>query len=381
MTNNELTRRRFIYGAGAAAGSYALLPLYSTKPFGDVHPSPSFPAPADSLKDHAARCGLLYGSSVQQRQLASDQPFRAAFISQCSIVVPELELKWAYLRPGPQTYNFSGADYLCEFAQANQMKFRGHTLVWHDALPSWFAGYVNSGNAQTVLLDHISTVMARYAGKVHSWDVVNEAISPADKRSDGLRNTPWLRYLGPGYIETAFRAAAQADPDALLVWNENSIEEESAKAESKRGFFLQQLKYLRSRGVPIQGVGLESHINGNHTNIAGPGFKQFLGQVSDLGLKILVTEMDVGDQDLPYDIGARDQAVADRYFQYLECVLAQQNVLAVLTWGLSNKYTWLPYSFPRPDKAPMRPLPLDANMKPTPAWSAIARAFDDAPSR
>ena len=116
-------------------------------------------------------------------------------------------------------------------------------------------------------------------------------------------------------------------------------------------------------------------------NIASARHKQFLKQVGDLGLKILVTEMDVHDQKLPADVQARDQAVAAVYYNYLSGMLAEKAVIAVLTWGLCNKYTWLNSRHPRPDGLPIRPLPFDENMNPTPVWDAIARALDDAPPR
>ena len=219
------------------------------------------------------------------------------------------------------------------------------------------------------MLSHINTVVTRYAGRTHSWDVINEAMLPSDKRSDGLRIVPWLELVGPDYIEMAFRAAAEADPQALLVWNENWLEEDTVGAEHKRAYFLQNLKRLRSRGVPIHAIGLQSHLKADHTNIGGPQFKQFLDRVSDLGLKILVTELDVADSSLPNDIATRDQAIADMYYQYLNAVLSQKAVIAVLTWGLSDKYTWIADKNPRSDNAPVRPLPFDANMKPTAAWS------------
>ena len=379
MTINEITRRKFIWNARVAA--CALLPLHSPIPFGDAEPLQYSAAASVPLKDHAARKGLLYGSAVLQGRLAGDAPFEATVAAQCNILVPEGALKWDTLRPTPDAYDFSGADWLLNYAQQHQMKFRGHTLVWQDGLPPWFAGYINPQNAKSLMLDHIAKVMGRYAGKIQSWDVVNEALWPPDKRPDGLRDTPWLRNLGPGYIEMAFRAAAQADSHALLTWNENWLEEESLLGDAKRTLWVQHLKDLLARGVPIQAIGLQSHLIGDHANIAGPHFKQFLNQITDMGLKILVTEMDVRDFNLPNDIATRDQAVADRYYQYLNTVLAQKSVVAVLTWGLSNKYTWTAKTNPRSDNAPVRPLPYDANMNPTPAWYAIAKAFDDAPSR
>jgi endo-1,4-beta-xylanase len=288
------------------------------------------------LKDHAAKHGLLYGAAATQAHLSADLQFARAFANHCSSLVPERELKWEALRPDPDTYNFGPADWLSSFAQQNQMKFRGHVLVWHEALPKWFDSYSNSGNAKQLLLNHVGKVVGRYAGKIHSWDVVNEVIGPEDKRSDGLRNTPWLRLLGPDHIETAFHAAAEADPHAMLVWNENWLEEETSYGEAKRTFLLQYLQDLIRRKVPIHAVGIQSHIVGHHANIAGPQFQRFLGKVSDLGLKILITEMDVRDYNLPAEVSIRDRMIADKYYRYLSVVLQQKATIAVLTWGLST---------------------------------------------
>ena len=261
------------------------------------------------------------------------------------------------------------------------MKFRGHTLVWHDSMPAWFAGYINDQNAQQIMLDHITKVVGHYAGRVHSWDVVNEIIWPPDKRGDGLREMPWAHHLGSGFIETAFRTAAQADPHAILTWNENASEEEWTFGDNKRSFWLRHLKELVSRGVPIHAIGIQSHLTGGHNNIAGAHFQDFLKQVSDLGLKIMVTELDVKDYGFSGDVAARDQAVADVYYKYLTTMLANRSVIAVLTWGISDKYTFIAKSNPRNDGAPVRPLPFDENMQPTATFNAIAQAFDNAPSR
>jgi len=372
---HEVTRREFIRSAGAAAGAGALHPFDRSISFGKSEGTNT------SLKDRAAQKGLLCGSAVTQTHLTHDPAFQAVIATQCSIITPEVELKWGRLRPTPDTYDFASADWLSNYAQHHHIKFRGHALVWHEELPSWFASYVNPQNAKSLLLDHIATVVGRYAGKIHSWDVVNEVIWPPDKRSDGLRDSPWLRNLGPAHIELAFHAAAQADPHALLTWNENWLEEDSDMGDAKRASLLQHLKDLLPRGVPIQAIGLESHLIGDHKTIAGPRFQQFLSQISDMGLKILVTEMDVRDFNLPNDIAVRDQAVADLYYRYLSTVLEHKAAIAMLTWGLSNKYSWTAQFNPRADHAPVRPLPYDADMNPTPAWSAIARALDNAPPR
>jgi len=188
-----------------------------------------------------------------------------------------------------------------------------------------------------------------------------------------LDDAPWFRPLWQPYT----RENAMVDPER----NENWLEEDTVGAEHKRQYFLQNLKRLLSRSVPVHAIGLQSHLKADHPNIAGPQFQQFLSQVSGMGLKILVTELDVADDKLPNDFTTRDQAVANVYSQYLNTVLAQKAVVAVITWGLSNKYTWITNQNPRSDGAPVRPLPFDENMNPTAAWSSMARAFENAPSR
>ncbi|HBE54360.1 MAG TPA: glycosyl hydrolase family 10, partial [Cyanobacteria bacterium UBA11369] len=136
--------------------------------------------------------GLLYGAASDRKHLSSNPMLAKSFAEECSILVSEDDLKWAPLRPTPNTFDFSQGDWLLQFAQSHNMQFRGHVLVWHQRMPTWFKEVVNRQNAEKFLLDHIAKVAGHYAGKLHSWDVVNEAIRPGDGRADGLRtNTPW----------------------------------------------------------------------------------------------------------------------------------------------------------------------------------------------
>jgi endo-1,4-beta-xylanase len=217
---------------------------------------------------------------------------------------------------------------------------------------------------------------------MHSWDVVNETVEVRDFQPNGLRNTPWLRALGPEYIEMAFHAAREADPTALLVYNEDQLEPETFSADAKRRCVLSLLKNLKRKNTPVQALGIQSHISGDpNVAIAGAGFKRFLQEVSDLGLFVLVTEMDVTDQTLPADLATRDALIGDRYYRYLSTLLEFEPVTAVLTWGLSDRYTWLDKHNPRSDGLPVRPLPFDADCQPTKARDAIHRAFSEAACR
>jgi endo-1,4-beta-xylanase len=333
------------------------------------------------LRDRAASRGLLYGAATQRSILKGDSSFAAAFAQQCGVLVPENELQWSVIRPTPDTFDFSRPDWLYNFTQQHQMKFRGTSIAWNQALPAWFNSYVNSINAKQLLLTHIATVVGHYSGKMHSWDVVNEVIQPNDKRADGLCLKPWLEMIGPDYIDMAFHASAEADPHAILVWNENHLEFNDAWSQAKRDFLVRLLKDKLKRGVPIHAVGLQSHLSGTTTDFNGAAFTLFLRTIADLGVKIMITEMDVTDADLPADVSLRDQGVAKIYYGYLSTVLNEKAVVAVLTWGLSDHFTFISHYKPRKDGAPVRPLPLDYDMNPTPAWNAIARAFDEMPAR
>lgn len=333
-----------------------------------------------SLKARAAAKGFIYGAATARSLLQEDADFATRFVRESDILVPEWELKWDAVRPAPDKFDFSRGDWLVEFAQHNGILFRGHTLVWEQALPQWFKETVNRQNAEKFLVEHVATVTKHYAGKVHSWDVVNEAVSAQDSdRPDRLSKSPWLSLLDKNYIELAFRVAAKADPHALLVYNDRWLEYDTARDTAQRVAVLNLLAHLKSVGTPVQALGIQAHLDASETRFNPNVLRKFLKDVASLGLKILITELDAQDQNLPQDIKVRDQAVARAYEDYLSVVLDEPAVIGVLNWGLSDRYTWLSKYASRADGYAVRPLPLDINLKPKLAWNAMARAFDKAP--
>jgi endo-1,4-beta-xylanase len=334
-----------------------------------------------SLSSRAAAKGLIYGAATKSYLLADEQ-YSKALAAECGMLVPEAELKWNALRPTPDTYDFARADALLAYAESHNMLFRGHTLVWHEALPAWFQSTATPANAEQMLRSHISTVVGRYAGRIHSWDVVNEIIEPAYKGPDGLRTTsPWYQLLGERYIDIAFRAAAAADPNAILVYNEIWLDNDSPAADAKRTAVLNLIRKLKAAGTPIHALGIQAHLDEVMIGSNVEKLRAFIEQVTALGLKVMITEMDVRDRYLPADIATRDQVVANLYYNYLSAVLSNPSVIAVLTWGLSDRYTWNSTAYPRGDSLPVRPLPLDSGLNRKPAWNAIAKAFDNTSSR
>jgi endo-1,4-beta-xylanase len=341
---------------------------------------------AASLKVHAAARGLLTGCAVSANLFRNDEGFRKLLAEQYSIVVPENCLKWNMLRPTVDTYNFTDADSLVAFADAHGMKVRGHNFVWHEALPRWFAATVNKDNAQKFLVDHIRTVGGRYKGKIHSWDVVNEAIWIPDGRPDGLRSSsPWFEMLGPGYIDLAFRTAREADPTALLTYNDYSIEYDSEEQGKKRAAVLGLLRRMKADHVPLDALGIQSHVHAVSKDGFSKGVRELLDGAKALGLQVFVTELDVNDDAVATeDMTERDQIVADVYRNYLTTSLYGTEVKAVLTWGVTDKNTWLnngtKFRKQHPDRL-QRPLPFDPDYAPTPAFFAMRESFDKAQKR
>ncbi|HZQ44051.1 MAG TPA: endo-1,4-beta-xylanase [Acidobacteriaceae bacterium] len=364
----SLTRRQFLQQTAATA-TLSALPIAAQ----NLYPGslPGTPPPG-SLK--SVSHNFPVGCCVAARILRTDGAYTALVRQQCSILVAESEMKFGPLRPTPTTFFFDNADYIVNFAEQNHMLMRGHNFLWHRQLPSWFATYVTPQNAEQVLVNHINTVAGRYKGRIHSWDVVNEAIQVSDNLPGGLRNSPWQKVL-PGYIDIAFRTARRADPHALLTYNDYGIEAEDEASTKKRAAVLALVRGMQQRNVPIDAVGIQSHLTAGPNRVYGPALAKFMADVQSLGLKIMLTEMDVNDRDLPADIPTRDKAVADLYASYLLTTLANPAVAALLTWGITDKYTWLNHEGARKDGLPERCLPFDPDLKPTPAFFAELNAL------
>jgi endo-1,4-beta-xylanase len=328
------------------------------------------PSRRSGLRDLARARGLLFGTALSTADLES-QAFRHALLRECSLISAEYEMKWdAIARAG-----YGPADALVGFAAGNGLALHGHTLWWHESVPAALAG-APAARFRAAALDHLAATARRYAGRVASWDVVNEPLDHGG--SDGLRASPFLDAFGPDYVGTAFRAAAEADPGAVLVLNEMGLEYASADAERKRRAMLALLERELAAGAPIHALGLQSHIDAGHQPRDNPGLAAFLREVAGLGLQVLITEMDVADWRCPR--AGRDAMVADAYRWHVGLVLESCPTLAVTTWGLTDARTWLSGFRPRPDGTPVRPLPLDRRLRRKPAWHAIAEALA-APAR
>lgn len=206
--------------------------------------------------------------------------------------------------------------------------------------------------------------------------MVNEAVEPADGRADGLRATPLLKTVGPDYIEKAFRAAAEADPRGRLDYNEYGLHWAWQSGVDRRRHTLKLLERLRNRDVPIHGLGLQGHLSPDREGSFNPrALRSFLTDVSDLGLDILVTELDARDSKLTGSIEYRDGIVADAYRRYLDVVLDFDAIRLVSVWGFTDRVSWLTKHDPRADGGLVRGTPYDKDYRRKPAWYALAQAL------
>ena len=353
-----------------------------------------------SLNALARAKGLLFGSCLGtgpsgasgafqgKRANSFDDPdIRALMVAQCGMMVPENELKWYVLRPSAKEFDFRRADRLLAFAEQHGMAIRGHTLLWHNMqwFPKWVADYEfgSRAEAERLLREHIRTVCTRYGARICAWDVVNETIDPA---TGGMRDTVFTKYLGPDVIDIAFRAAREAAPHAQLVYNDY-MSWGPGNAKHRAGV-LALLERLKKNGVPVDALGVQSHIGPGATD-AGAGFgaaeqkewRHFLDTATGMGLDIVITEFDVGDQEMPADIATRDHEVAALSRDYLDVMLSYPQLRYVMAWGLVDHYSWLEDRWPRADGLPKRPCPYDDNYQPKALREAIADAFRAAPAR
>jgi len=357
----------------------------------------------DSLNGLAAAKGLRFGSclgtgpSGAPRQAGvtgdranqfDDERLKAIFVRECGVLVPENELKWYAIRPNATDFDFARADKLMAFAAANGLLVRGHTLLWNRDIwmPPWTQTYdfgAKPGKkAERLLATHIQTVASRYP-QVFSWDVVNETIAP---KTGEMEASVFTKAIGPEVIDIAFHAARAAAPKAQLVYNDYMSWGLGNKVH--RDGVLRLLERLKKNNVPIDALGVQAHIGpgaSDSTNtLEGENevaWRKFLDEVTGLGLDIIITEFDFGDQTLPADAAARDAAVAATAKHYFDVMLSYKNLRYVMAWGMIDKYSWLRDRMPRADGLLKRPLPYDDDYQPKPLREAIAAAFRAAPER
>lgn len=332
------------------------------------------PAPLPGLRSFAARRGLVFGAAAANYQL-KDADFIPVLAGEAGMLVPEYELKRNLTEPLRGAYDFSAGDALWAFARDHGQGFRGHPLVWYAANPPWLEETVMATRDERLLTDYVTALAGHFRGRMHSWDVVNEALRPEDGQPGGMRNSFWYRAFGVSHVDMAFHAARAADPDAQLVYNDFGCEAGAPENDQFRAATLDFLEGLRARGVPVQGYGMQAHLAAFGPRVDQRKLARFLDEIRAMGLKILVTELDVGDRGGPIDFGERDRAVAEECRNFLDVVLDNPATTAILTWGLSDRYLRADGVDAMLFARGLRKLPIDAQLQRLPLWRAMADAF------
>jgi endo-1,4-beta-xylanase len=342
--------------AAAAAGTFEA-----------SHSSP----PRDSLRALAAPIGLRIGSAIDPSKLSNDA-YEQIAAGQFSTVTPENQMKWQVVEPTRGTYDWSQADQLVAFANEHGQLVRGHTLVWHNQLPDWLTSGVGNGtisNAQLkdLLHKHITDEVAHFKGEIWQWDVANEIFANSwDPHSlpDGINADDfWVSHLGEGIIADAFRWAHQANPNALLFYNDYNISGQDG-TNAKSDAVYNWVKTLRAQGVPIDGVGEQGHLDTQYGWNATL-FRQDLQRYAGLGVKVAVTEADVrtfvdsaATQNPTSNLATFAQPY--EYKQMLQACLAVPQCISFTVWGFGDAYSWVPGTFPGEGYADL----YDVNLKP-----------------
>jgi endo-1,4-beta-xylanase len=341
----------------------------------------------DSLRSLAAQTGLRIGSAIIPQDIETPS-FAAIAASQFSVVTPGNAMKWEVVEPTEGTFDWSQADQLVAFAQANHQLIRGHTLLWHSQLPAWLTTGVANGtisNAQltNLLHQHITTEVSRYRGKIWQWDVANEFFTDANPSVINPDDF-WISHLGPGIISQAFIWAHQADPHALLCYNDYNIAgEDGSNAKSNAAYAW--LKQELAAGIPISCVGDQGHLD-TQFGFSGQLMQQDLARYATLGLKVAITEADVrtfvnnATAQVPTDQLATF-AQPDEFGQMMKACLAVRQCISFTVWGFTDADSWVPGFFAGEGYATI----YDVNQQPKPAYfelqSDLQLAAHGAPHR
>lgn len=270
-----------------------------------------------------------------------DEEYRHILATEFDSVTPENQMKWEFIHPERETYNFAPADEIVTFAGQHGQDVRGHTLLWHMQNPEWLEnGDFTPEELREILMEHIFTVVGRYQGQIAQWDVANEIFDGEGNLR--LEENIWLRKLGPGIIADAFRWAHEADPQAQLFFNDFDVAGINAKSTA----YYELIQELRADGVPVHGFAPQAHLS---LQVPFPSdLESNLQRFDDLGLATAITELDVRmvlpEGGIPTDAQLEQQA--DYYRQALQACLNVDGCRSFTIWGFTDKYSWVPVFFP-----------------------------------
>jgi endo-1,4-beta-xylanase len=306
---------------------------------------------ATTLGSAASAKGKYFGTAAAAYKF-SDAVYTGILDREFTMVTPENEMKWDATEPSQNSFSYSSADTIVARAKANGQRMRGHALAWHQQQPGWVSSL--SGSAlRNAMVNHITNVATHYKGQIYAWDVVNEAFSD---NGDGSRRSSNLQQTGNDWIEVAFKTARAADPAAKLCYNDYNTDGVNAKSTA----VYTMVKDFLSRGVPIDCVGFQSHINSGSPMPSD--YQANLQRFADLGVEVQITEL---------DIAGSGSAQATTYANVVKACLAVSKCAGITVWGIRDSDSW---------RASDTPLLFDNSGNPKAAYNSVISAFGAAPT-
>jgi endo-1,4-beta-xylanase len=305
------------------------------------------------------------GAATSISLINSDLAYSETLAREFNYLTPENDFKWGPIQPDPATWNWAPADALVAWARSHGMSVKGHNLVWHNQLPAWVTGLTDKEQIRQALVDHVQTEVAHFKGQVVAWDVVNEAVRDDGR---GLRTNVFSSALGLEYIELAFRTAHDADPDALLIYNDYGDEGSGVKSDA----IFNLLEGLLAKGVPIGGVGLQMHIDAAEPT--SPEDMQWnVQRLGALGLRVNISEMDVRVGDVAGPLAQKLSVQRGVYHDLVAVCVAEPACDAVTFWGFTDAHTWID-QFAGPNNYPQL---FDVDYTKKPAYDGVLDAMLD----
>ncbi|KAK1777255.1 glycoside hydrolase superfamily [Copromyces sp. CBS 386.78] len=315
------------------------------------------------LNDLAVAAGLKYfGTCGSEGNINSDTTYRNILNNKSEFgqLVPENGQKWDATEPSRGQFSYSSGDIVAGVAKTNGQLLRCHTLVWYSQLPSWVSGGSwTRTTLQSVIETHINNVMGHYKGQCYAWDVVNEAVA-----DDGTwRPSVFLSTFNTDYFAIAFKAAKAADPNTKLYYNDYNLEYNGAKTDKA----LELVKIVQAAGAPIDGVGFQGHLIVGSTP-SRSSLATVLKRFTALGVEVAYTELDIRHSSLPASSSALATQGNDFANVVGSCLDVAPGCIGVTIWGFTDKYSWIPQTFPGQGAA----LLYDSNFSKKPAWTSVS---------
>jgi endo-1,4-beta-xylanase len=336
----------------------------------------------NSLARAAALGGRYFGAAARIDQIRDDAKLREIVLRECSYVTPEFHMNWNCVEWNQGEFSFAPVDDLVSFAVRHKLKIHGHTLLWDQSTPGWAKESMSDTADWKIVRKHFASIISRYRGQIEQWNIVNEPID-IGPRGDGLRVNTFLKAFGPDYIRLALEEARILDPVARLIINDYGFDYETYVERDRRSMFLRLLERLKKSNVPLDGVGIQAHLDLSKGPIKEKTIQKFLNEIANFGLDITISELDVKEHDLSLSLQERDRRVADEAKRYLSAALSQRAVKGVITWGLSDRHSWLQSAIAngparngdghKPDLN--RGLPFDASLDRKVMYQALQDAF------